>query len=842
MAQSSFDPYYKWLGIAPTEQPPNHYRLLGINLFESDPDVIQAAADQRMIHLRSFQTGQHGTLSQKLLNEVSAAKICLLKVDRRAAYDAGLRGQLAARQAAAMPPSVAAAPPPLPTAPAQHSTMAADYADVHAATATAHAAPTHAAPTHAAPAPAEWQPDPLDFTNARPTYKTAAAVQTKSKVPVAMLIAAPILGLAVVMIAIKVFNDREEAANLPSKPSQTTTPVTTPTATNPFADSRPSVVPNDPRTNKPDENKAKLVLDWPIGERFNGFVIIDGVQRDISRETRPLEYPLGPGEHKVSLRRLGWAPIDITVPSQSPGQRFAYRPTWKPIQNNPNPEDVARNDRPIHVIPDQPEKNPGDKNPPDNKPDTPDPVKPPIEGDNNPKPPASDRAPVPDQATQQKALAHVKDVLKDTYAAAKGSEGQLALARKLAELANGTADDAAARYVMATQALEIAIRQCDPALASQLVGGLSTHYEVDAWELKSNTLSQLAHTAKSGDVRAGLAKAALDLVDKAVAEDRYDVAVELAGTASFVSTQLKEVALRDAAKDANDRVKRMQKGAQDAKAAAEVLKTMPDDPDANLTVGKFRCFLKDDWKFGTSLLAKGNDEAIKKLADAEASPPTQSAEQAKLADQWWELAEKRAADKSDAAKKDEWTIKPMRARAVYWYRQALPELSGLALAKAQKRIDEAGPGVEPVALETTFLDDMAEQGVSVGVGRLGKHGQNWYGFGQSKVRGAQPQHALAMHPPANGSATASYNLNGKYRSFTGIAAIMDDAKQLESAVTFRVYGDGKQLWTSRPLHGPGQFQEFSVRVASVQSLKLEITCTGKNEGAHSIWVTPMVTK
>ena len=55
----SFDPYHQWLGISPKDQPPNHYRLLGVDLFESDLDVISNAADQRMAHVRSFQTGQH---------------------------------------------------------------------------------------------------------------------------------------------------------------------------------------------------------------------------------------------------------------------------------------------------------------------------------------------------------------------------------------------------------------------------------------------------------------------------------------------------------------------------------------------------------------------------------------------------------------------------------------------------------------------------------------------------------------------------------------------------------------------------------------------------------------
>ncbi len=84
---SSFDPYHKWLGIPPDEQPPNHYRLLGIRDFEADPDVIQSAADQRMAHLRTYQTGRRADWSQRLLNEVAAAKICLLTPAKKAAYD-----------------------------------------------------------------------------------------------------------------------------------------------------------------------------------------------------------------------------------------------------------------------------------------------------------------------------------------------------------------------------------------------------------------------------------------------------------------------------------------------------------------------------------------------------------------------------------------------------------------------------------------------------------------------------------------------------------------------------------------------------------------------------------
>ena len=61
----AFDPYYHWLGIPPEEQPPDHYRLLGIKLFAENPDVIEAAGNRQMGHLRTYQSGQHSELSQR---------------------------------------------------------------------------------------------------------------------------------------------------------------------------------------------------------------------------------------------------------------------------------------------------------------------------------------------------------------------------------------------------------------------------------------------------------------------------------------------------------------------------------------------------------------------------------------------------------------------------------------------------------------------------------------------------------------------------------------------------------------------------------------------------------
>jgi hypothetical protein len=112
-----FDPYRKWLGIPNQGQAPNHYQLLGIPLGENDPDVIENAANRQMAHVRTFQAGKHGKVSQQILNELSSAKRVLLTADKKSAYDA----QLAAQQQAsatslprppAMPPATQGSVPP----------------------------------------------------------------------------------------------------------------------------------------------------------------------------------------------------------------------------------------------------------------------------------------------------------------------------------------------------------------------------------------------------------------------------------------------------------------------------------------------------------------------------------------------------------------------------------------------------------------------------------------------------------------------------------------------------------------------------------------------------------
>ena len=152
---TSFDPYYTWLGIPPKHQPPNHYRLLGLEMLEDDAEVIQHAADRQMGHVRTMQGGQHAAEAQRLLNEVAAAAGCLLDADSKQVYDGEMMGGLREPQApwaAQGTPAVAtqpgaARPSDSPRAPAVRSAPASAKPPIRSAAA------RPPAPQAAAPAP-----------------------------------------------------------------------------------------------------------------------------------------------------------------------------------------------------------------------------------------------------------------------------------------------------------------------------------------------------------------------------------------------------------------------------------------------------------------------------------------------------------------------------------------------------------------------------------------------------------------------------------------------------------------------------------------------------------------
>lgn len=89
--QESFDPYVVWLGFPPGQTPKNYYELFGLPLFETDLEKITRAADTLRGQVRQIRPGAYLAQWQQLLDQLNAAKRCLLDPVAKSAYDASLR-------------------------------------------------------------------------------------------------------------------------------------------------------------------------------------------------------------------------------------------------------------------------------------------------------------------------------------------------------------------------------------------------------------------------------------------------------------------------------------------------------------------------------------------------------------------------------------------------------------------------------------------------------------------------------------------------------------------------------------------------------------------------------
>lgn len=98
---SEFDPYYLWLSIPPDSGLRHHYRLLGVSVFETDANVIDAAANRLTTYVKSVSAGDRREIGERVIREIAAARQVLLDPKKRDKYDDSLRTQLSNDSAAA---------------------------------------------------------------------------------------------------------------------------------------------------------------------------------------------------------------------------------------------------------------------------------------------------------------------------------------------------------------------------------------------------------------------------------------------------------------------------------------------------------------------------------------------------------------------------------------------------------------------------------------------------------------------------------------------------------------------------------------------------------------------
>src|SRR5262249_20941083 len=146
------------------------------------------------------------------------------------------------------------------------------------------------------------------------------------------------------------------------------------------------------------------------------------------------------------------------------------------------------------------------------------------------------------------------------------------------------------------------------------------------------TVARVAGTAAPANKL--LAESCLTAVVEAVAEEKPEAATQLLKLAGPAAKPALVEALSARVQTLGQAARDAQKDPTAARAAADVLRDKPDDPDASLTRGKYLCFRKGDWEAGLPLLAAGKDPALQALAKKDLAKPTMAAERVEAGNGW----------------------------------------------------------------------------------------------------------------------------------------------------------------------------------------------------------------
>jgi hypothetical protein len=296
-----------------------------------------------------------------------------------------------------------------------------------------------------------------------------------------------------------------------------------------------------------------------------------------------------------------------------------------------------------------------------------------------PKPkPKVVKLPVPDEAAQARAEKALKETYKADYGKRAKPDDPLGLAAKFLQPGREDRNDPAAWFVLLREARDLSVQAERARLAVEAINEIDKRFLIDAHAMKIKTLTTIGQS-NNEHVLKTVAHSALSQVDRALAADNYEAALGLLDVAKTAARKAKaedKLLLRIDSRSSD--VQEFQREYPDVAKAKETLKTTPENPEANLVVGKHLCYFQGEWEEGLPLLAKGGDARLKGLAQRDLALPAEAKAQLAVADEWWVLA------------RDE---KPRRElhlmqRARSWYELAQPKTVGEDKTRITERIAE----------------------------------------------------------------------------------------------------------------------------------------------------------
>jgi hypothetical protein len=270
-------------------------------------------------------------------------------------------------------------------------------------------------------------------------------------------------------------------------------------------------------------------------------------------------------------------------------------------------------------------------------------------------------------------------------------EDQANLARELIKNTDPRIHNNEERFARLQLARRLAGEAADFATAMTACDELAKWYDVDLVRTKAAVLAKYAPLATTPQHHEALAEACIRIGFEAIGNEDYRF-----------SPVLSELATKAAAKAPDTTfVWRAEFLAQEAVAGrtgfrrirhwVEKLREDPKHAEANLNVGKFLCFVKNDWETGLSMLAQSHDSDFQGLAEEELKKPDTSPKQIDLGHRWWTRSQKPPAAEQQ----------PCRERARFWYLKGLASEESLTTKVTLKK--ELEPRVKLVSPQRAEL-------------------------------------------------------------------------------------------------------------------------------------------
>jgi WD40 repeat protein len=319
---------------------------------------------------------------------------------------------------------------------------------------------------------------------------------------------------------------------------------------------------------------------------------------------------------------------------------------------------------------------------------------------------ATDRLPEPDN----QELAVVLKEIDATYKVTDTPRSRPTELRDLSDqlLRQGMAARAepARRFGFLTRARELAASAGEPDRAVEAVIELTRHFDVNGVPLKAEALERVSRSRPTVAAQGALLRQALLVFDEAIAVDDYKLAKQLLQLAQTTSRTLRPPPFGEAIRLRQGQLDHLEGEYRRLRPIVLRLDKNPNDPRANVEMGKFECFQKGEWARGLPMFVLGNDNSLASLAEKELDRPTDPGLQAKLGEDWLDYAPDARTFRSRAAE-----------RANFWFRTALPGLSGSEKAQAEERLKRVIGGVEyrPGLVVELFRDEEFKQKVKTRV-------------------------------------------------------------------------------------------------------------------------------